>query len=157
MLKFFFNKESKVVYTMEVLGLVCLILLLTIWWPGGKNFWPQLAFYLFILEYAFIRICAMAKWYDKDGRNTFILTKPYKRDTKYEGIELQFKKALVPTSYIMAVFGGLLIAGAPAFVLYIGDFLLAVIAHVNVILIYFHIKDNEPLPVNHFTHNKHLR
>lgn len=163
MLKFFFNKESKVVYTMEIVGAVLLITLLVHWWPSGRPIAHQVAFYLFIIEYILIRFCVVVKWYDEDGKNAFILPlpgtgnrQPGTGKEKYKGIDLQFKKAMVPTSYILALISALLLIGAPAAVLYFADFLLAVIVHVNIILIYFHVKDKETLPVNYFTHNRHL-
>lgn len=142
MLKFFFNKESKIVYVMEALGVIGIFTLIATSWPVGKTIIQLAGFYTFIGLYIFIRIFASLRWY----RNA----------ERYEGIELQFKKALVPTSYIMPMFSALLLLGSPAFVLYFADLLLIVIAHVNVILIYFHLRDHESLPVNYFTHNKHL-
>lgn len=142
MLKFFFNKESKVVYAMEALGILVLAALVMTWWPAGKSAAIKTAFYLFVGLYIFIRIFATVRW--------------YKNAARYEGIELQFKKALVPTSYIIPIFGGAVLFGAPPYILYFADLLLIVIAHVNIILIYFHVKDRESLPVNYFTHNKHL-
>jgi hypothetical protein len=142
MLKQLFNKESKVVYAMEIVGIACLAGLVFTWWPSGKSLATQIAFYLFVGLYLFIRVFATVRW--------------YKNAARFEGIESQFKKALVPTSYILALISGLLLIGAPAFILYIADFILLIITHVNVILIYFHIRDRETLPVNYFTHNKHL-
>lgn len=163
MLKFFFNKESKVVYAMEALGVIFLIALVVTWWPSGKSVSQQTAFFLYIILYLFMRFCTIAKWYDTNGRNTLIppalSTKHETQDTRHEkhpGIELHFKKVMVPTSYILAIFSLFLLIGAPGFMLYFADFLLVIIAHVNMILIYFHVKDKETVPVNYFSHNKYL-
>ena len=143
MLKFFFNKDSKVVLGMEILGVTTLIMLLVTLWPAGKTIPIKIAFILYIVLYIFIRVFASLRWY-KDAE-------------RYEGIELQFKRAMVPTSYILPLSNILLLIGGPGVLLYFSDFLLIVIAHVNVILIYFHLKDRETLKVNYFTHNKHLK
>lgn len=146
-------------YAMEVLGAASLLALILKWWPSGRSAPLKICFFLYIFEYLFIRFFASVKCYDSAGMarlqpRTFSL---FPVGKTYEGIELQFKKAMVPTSYIIPIFGLLLLLGTPSFFLYLAVLLLTVIAHVNVILLYFHLKDKETLPVNYFTHNKHLK
>ncbi len=161
MLKLFFNKESRVVLAAECVGILTLIALVVSWWPGGKATIWQLLFFFYIFEYLFIRFFATFRWYDDAGKNTFRWQwiwdkKDVSAENKYEGIELHLKKGLVPTSYLLPLFNILLLIGAPGAILIFPVVLFALIAHVNVILIYFHIKDKETLPVNFFTHNKYL-
>lgn len=161
MLRFFFNRESKVVMAMEIIGLFFLSLIVIEWWSAVKTAGVKTALFLYILIYLIIRAFASLSWYDKNGLNRLfppkLKIKAPAEGEKYQGIELQFKKAMVPTSYILAIFSGLLLGGAPGWILYIAVFLLIVIVHVNFILLYFHIKDKETLPINYFTHNKHLK
>jgi hypothetical protein len=160
-LKFFFNKESKVMYAVEILGILCLLGLIITWWPSGKSTLSKIIFFIFFIEYLFIRFFASIKCYDDEGQKKFNLNieslRLFPFGITYKGIELQLKKAMVPTSYILPLFCGLLLIGAPSWILYIGVLLLAVIIHVSIILLFFYIKDNEKLPVNYFTHNKYLK
>lgn len=158
MLKFFFNKESRIVYAMEIAGIACLITLFLSGWTSGKSGVAHAAFYLFVGLYIFIRVFATLNLYSNDGQPLLQwCTANLFQKRIYRGIELQLKKAMVPTSYIIPIFGGMMLAGAPSFVLYIADLLLVVIAHVNIILLYFYIKDKEPSPVNFFTHNNYSK
>jgi len=92
--------------------------------------------------YAFIRFCASVRW--------------YKGVPRYFGIELQFKKALVPTAYTMTIaFALYTVLGWLGFLL-AGAFLLAVVAHVDVILLYFHFRDPDKTPVNFYSSGKFL-
>lgn len=143
MLKLFFNKKSPVVYAAEAIGVALFVILIVDRWPSEKTIAQQVVFYIYIFEYLFIRLFASIKW--------------YKNAERYEGIELQFKKAMVPASYIIAIFNLILLVNGPVFLLYIAIFLLTIFAHVNVILIYFYIKDKESLPINYFTHGKYLK
>lgn len=136
MIKFFFNRFSKMVSLMEVLG----IIFMGAAFMRTANHASPLTITLFAavsVEYAFIRYCAIRRWH-KDA-------------PRYSGIELQFKKALVPTSYILAITGACLMLFSGLFLLIIAAFLLAVIVHVNVILIYFHRRDKDKLPPNFFS------
>lgn len=162
MLKFFFNKNSKIVYVMEALGIACLVFFLATGRIGSETIPSKILFWFFVLEYLFIRFFASVQWYNNEGRkklgfNIQNIFKGHNKGSRYRGIELQFKKALVPTAYIIPVFSILILLTLPISVLYIAVILMAVIIHVNIILIYFYIKDNETLPVNFYTHNKHLR
>ena len=156
MLKLFFNKDSILVKAAELLGVILLLILIISWWPSGKSIAHQVAFFLFIFEYLAIRFFTLFRWYDADGQNAMIWSiKNIPKGDDCSGIELHFLKVLVPTAYIVPLVSLLLLLGVPGYLLYFTDFLLAVILHISFILIYFHKKDKETLPVNYFTQNKY--
>lgn len=136
MLSFFFNRSSRMVLAMECVGLPLMAIALARIFVDGSATARALVAAVFFL-YAFMRFCASRRWY-KDA-------------PRYSGVELQFKKAMVPTSYTMAVAGLLCLPWPSAAVLAPAAFLLAVIAHVNVILLYLRSKDKDSTPVNFFT------
>lgn len=143
MLSFFFNRFSKMVFIMEALGVVLFALAAVRIFGGDASLFTRVLFFIVLAEYALIRFCASRRWY---------------RDVpRYSGIELQFKKALVPTSYILALFGLILIATPSAIPLVIALLLLAIIAHVDVILLYFHFRDHDRTPVNFYTSGAFLK
>lgn len=158
--KFLFHYTSKFLLLLEAIGVLGLITLIITWWPGNKSIVTNIFFSILFVIYLLIRFFATFEWYNEDGQKGFSFNKRKKVEGplnfNYPGIELQFKKALVPTSYILPIFTWLLVIGAPSFLLYIAVILLAIILHVNIILFYFYIRDNGSLPVNHFTHNKHI-
>lgn len=130
MLSFFFNRFSKTVLLMEVAGIVFVTAASMKIYASSDRPLIKILLTAAILEYVFIRICAIRRWYGYSPR--------------FSGIELQFKKALVPTSYIMAFMGaGLLVTPSILFPI-ISIIFFGVIAHVNIILIYFHMKDGDP-------------
>ena len=137
MISLLFNRFSKAVIAAEVAGVILLLfgaarLILR---GAGPFEYALIAATAFL--YAFIRFCAGVRWY-KDA-------------PRYSGIELQFKKAMVPTGYAMALMGlwlSLLPSIAPLVILIAA---LAVVAHVNVILITFHLRDRDRTPVNHYS------
>lgn len=140
MLRFFFHHRS---HAVDIVGMLGVIALAAMPWRmaldnGGAASWIVLG--IAVAEYGFIRYCAAVRWYTDAAR--------------FEGIELQFKKAVSPTAYIV-LFGGILFQIVPStIVTAVMATLLAVIAHVNAILIYLHLRDRHPLPVNYFSHNK---
>ncbi|MFH0799085.1 MAG: hypothetical protein V2A66_02745 [Pseudomonadota bacterium] len=137
MISFFFNRASRMVLIMEAAGIPLFaagVVRLLARGPGTLS--AALAAFA-IFEYAFIRFCASRRWYSGVPRCS--------------GIELQFKKALVPTSYILALAGAWLLILPSLTPLAISAALLALIAHVNVILIWFHRKDRDTEPVNFFS------
>lgn len=163
MLKLFFNKESKLVYAVEILGLFLLIILVALKWPAGQTTGVKAAFYILIAEYLIMKAFSVLRWYDDDGMNTIMLPKSLtkKRDVelqenKYPGIELQLKKAMVVAAYMISIFPALVLLGLPGEVLWVPDVLLGLMGHVGIILAFFHLKDKEKTPVNFFTRNKHL-
>ena len=139
MLKFFFDRFSKVVYTLEVLGV-----LLTLAWSTHWTSFSLLTKVLVVIyaaEYLFLRFCASVRWY----RNA----------KRYEGIELQFKKAMIPTSYILSLTSGIGYFTNSTITLWAAILLLAVLFHVNVILLFLHYKDKNTTPVNYYSGNKY--
>lgn len=140
MLKLFFNKESPVVYAAEAVGALLLGVFL---WRGTWRAWSPLslgALGVCCVSYLFLRFCATYRWYPRAGHAA-----------KYLGIEMHFKKALVPTAYLLALTGGWLCAGGSPLALSLVDPLLLLIAHVNVHLLRFHRQDHDPTPVNCFS------
>lgn len=134
MLKFFFNRFSKVVYTMEILGV-----LLTVGWVTQTKA-VSIPLVIYLVEYLSLRFCATLRW--------------HKGAKRYEGIELQFKKAMIPTSYIMVLTSGVGYFTGTTFLLWVAIFLLAILLHVNVILLYLHWKDKNTTPINYFSSNQ---
>ncbi|MDO8462525.1 MAG: hypothetical protein Q7S98_06710 [Deltaproteobacteria bacterium] len=143
MLRFFFGRSSRFVGFLEMAGLVqSLILLQLIHWQEGLELWEGF-FLLLFAQYLFIRVCDLIAWYPRQGRGI--------------GIEVHFKKALVPTSYILALSLFIVLAGFHLPILIVANLLTAVIATVNGILIWFYFYDKEELPVNYFSLNQHLQ
>lgn len=137
MIKLFFNRFSKIVLIMEMAGVLLVsVASVSLFMSGAGGFLKALLVTV-LVEYAFIRFCASFRWYEGVPR--------------FWGIELQFKKALVPTSYIMAISGLVILALPNSVILGIAVFLLAVIAHVNIILLYFHFRDKDLTPVNFYS------
>lgn len=97
---------------------------------------------IYIVEYLFLRLCATKRW--------------YKNAARYEGIELHFKKGMIPTSYMMAVASGVGFFTGSTLLLWPVIVLIGVIAHVNVILFALHYKDKNKTPVNYYSNNKYL-
>lgn len=101
---------------------------------------PPMTITLFVLvlaEYVFIRYCATRRW--------------YKNAPRYSGIELQFKKSMVPTSYIMPALWITFIPTLSPVPLAAAVLVLAFIAHVNIILLHLHSRDKDPMPVNYLS------
>jgi hypothetical protein len=95
---------------------------------------PLVLLGLVILEYLFIRFCSLWRWYPSKSRSL--------------GIGLQFAKAIITTSYVLAFTTWLFIFTRSVVPLIVAIFLLLLTAHVNVILLYLHCKDRDPTPVN---------
>jgi bacteriorhodopsin len=140
MMKFLINYRSRFVDVVEVLGIIGLA---TIAWRAIalETGWLTWIFYaIVIIEYAFIRYCATTRWYDDAER--------------FEGVELQFRKAMIPTAYLLCL-GSIIFQISPSATILIAlAILFAIIAHVNVILIHLHRRDKDSLPPNYFSHHK---
>ena len=143
MFKILFNRNSPLVRILELVGVGCSLLFL-------KGRLPEIdvttALYLFLLLcYLIIRVCDLIHWYPGEPRGV--------------GIEVHFRKALVPTSYILSTASIVALLNIPylstAVVLF-ADLLMLVVTPVNGIVIYFHLRDRDPLPINYFSLNKHL-
>lgn len=139
MLAFFFNRFSFVVRVMEIAGLVFWPLAIARMFVRGASLLTVVLTAIVIFEYAFIRYCTSRRW--------------YKNAPRFAGIELQFLKALVPASYIMALSGAAMLIFPSAIFPAVVTLFLAFLAHVNVILLYLKSCDKDPMPVNFFSNN----
>jgi hypothetical protein len=140
MIGFLFNHRSKTLYVVEALSVLGLAAMA--WRMAIKEcgWFAWLMFAIVVAIYAFIRFCTSVRW--------------YKNAKRYEGIELQFKKAMSPTVYITFI-GSLVFQIVPSYiVLIVMTFMLAVVGHVNVILLYLKHRDTQELPINYFSGNK---
>jgi hypothetical protein len=137
MIAFLFHRESRVVQAMEAAGLLLLAGAVLRIGAGHASTLAAVLFLLDVALYAFIKFCAVRRWYPGAPRCA--------------GIELQFVKAMVPTSYILPIAMAWFLAAASALPLGIAACLLAVVAHVNVILLVFHRRDRDPTPVNAYS------
>jgi hypothetical protein len=149
MLKILFNRESLVVRFLELVGIAGSALFLKRKLPAVD---VTTGFFLFLLvAYLFVRICAWIRWYPKGERPA--------DGPKRIGIEVHFIKALVPTSYILAITSIIVLLDIPYLstsIVIFADLLMLVVAPVNGIQIYFHLRDKDPLPINYFSLNKYL-
>lgn len=140
MIRFLFHHRSRMVDVVEVLGVAVLAAAAWRLVREDSGWLAWIFFALILIEYGFIRFCTTMRW--------------YKNAQRYEGIELQFRKAMSPTVYVILI-GGLVFQTLPSTViLAVTALLIAVVAHVNVILLYLKRRDHDPLPVNFFSHNK---
>lgn len=144
MFKILFNRYSLVVRLMELIGVINSIIYL---W----NFEAAYLYLFLLLTYLFVRTCALVRWYPNGERP--------KMGVKHIGIEVHFVKALVPTSYILAVTSTFCLLDIPYLttgIVIFADLLMLIVAPVNGIQIYFHLKDKDPFPINYFSLNKYL-
>ncbi|MBI5299715.1 MAG: hypothetical protein HY877_05425 [Deltaproteobacteria bacterium] len=143
MLKFFFDRFSKVVYAMEILGVF-----FTLGWLWKMSQSPpslliKILMGFYIVEYLLSRFFASMRW--------------HKQAERYEGIELHFKKIMIPISYILAIVSGVGFFTGMTFLLWFAIFVMGVISYVNITLIYLHYKDKNKTPVNYYSHTKYIR
>ncbi|MBI2975048.1 MAG: hypothetical protein HYY43_05615 [Deltaproteobacteria bacterium] len=138
MLRLLFNRESKFVLAVEMAGLAGFAAVII----AGKF---SFVFGLYALAYIFIRFCSLYNWYAKFN----VAYANLKKDEL--GIRLHFKKAIVPASYIIAISNWLLVFRTKKTIIYFSFALLLFILHVNLILIYLHLKDKDPTPPNYFS------
>lgn len=137
MISLLFNRFSRAVIAAEIAGVVLLLVGTTRFILRGAGPLEYALIAATALMYAFIRFCASVRWYSGAPR--------------YSGIELQFKKAMVPAGYAMALMGLWLALLPSVWPLGILVAALAVVAHVNVILISFHLRDRDETPVNYYS------
>lgn len=148
--KVLFSRNALLVKIAEVLG-VSLFIIAIVRDGLPNTTLGKSAIIVYALLYLSIRIAASLSWYNEDGTN-HIFPPRIKRDIHtLRGIELHFRKALIPTSYMTLISACFLIFRASPNWLYVTSFLLLIVAHVNFILLYLHIKDQEGTPVNLFT------
>ena len=143
MINLLFDRFSKVVLAMEIVGIPLMAMATVRLLLGRPSPLTSTLLALVIAEYAFIRYCASRRWYRSAPR--------------WSGIEKHLKKALVPTSYIIAILGAALLFFPSALLLGIAAFLLAVVAHVNIILLYFHLRNKDETPANYYSGGAFLK
>lgn len=140
MLKLFFDRFSKIVYFLEILGIVFSIGWITKLLQNPISLGVKIGLALYFFEYLFLRFCATWHWYPRTKR--------------YLGIELQFKKAMIPTSYLLAIASGAGYFWGSTGMVWVAVFLMTLIAHVNVILLTLHFQDSSTTPVNYYSSSK---
>lgn len=144
MFKVLFNRGGWVVRLLEVIGLVNSFFVLQ---RQGFELNGVTGLYLFLLLCnLLVRVCDWIHWYPGEPR--------------WVGIEVHFRKARVPSSYILAIVS--LICLSPfqtssIVLLVLADLMMLVVVSVNGIQIYFHLHDRDPLPINYFSLNKYLQ
>ncbi len=137
MLKFFFDRFSKVVYLMEMIGVLC-----TAGWLWKLLHTPNLLmtkilFDIYLLEYLFLKFCDIKRWHPTAGR--------------YDGIALHFRKIMIPTSYILVLTSGIGFLTGSGTLLWAAIPLLGIMTYANATLIYLHHKDKNTTPINYFS------
>jgi Ca2+/Na+ antiporter len=137
MLRFFFHRYSPMVRLMELIGFAGIVFVSWQFFAGRLSILESIFLILILIGYLFLRFCTMRRWYKAVSRS--------------HGIGLQFEKAMVPSGYILAVMMWLFVILKSPAILAIVAFLLAVIAHVNIILLALHFKDRDKTPVNSFS------
>ncbi len=149
-LKALFNRESRVVRSLEVVGVV--LAGVHLW----KNFIPfdwRDGLFLFLLASAlFIFACDLIRWYPLSERT--------EGPRQKIGIEVHFLKARVPTSYILAITSAIALLQIPYVSVgsvFLANLMMLAVAPVNGILLWFHRKDDDATPMNFFSLNKYLR
>ena len=142
MTRVLFYRHGSVVRLLEILGVMNSLLFLK---RGFTYFDGPMILYLFLFStYLFVRICTWIRWYEEEGEL---------------GIRVHFQKALVPTSYILAINSTVcffLNSSLSIVLLSFSLLLMLAVTSVNGILIYFHRQDQDPLPINGFSRNLYL-
>jgi len=137
MARFLFNHRSPVIQVVEIMGVVTFIIMIGRMAHHTTPIASWCLWAIVLTEYVFIRYCASRRWYRDSVRGS--------------GIELQFKRAHSPNAYLLFL-ASLCYLMAPSLVFpAVVAFLLAVIAHINVILLYLARRDTSSLPVNCFS------
>jgi len=128
------------VRTLEILGVS--LSLLYFW--KLPHFGVNAGLFVFLFaSYLFLRLCDAVPWAET---------------SRAIGIRVHFQKALVPTSYILTVTAFAAILDAPILsmaTIALADLMMIAIVSVNGILIYFHRRDQDPLPRNYFSSNQY--
>lgn len=147
MLKTLFHRESLVIRSLEAIGLLGSFFVLR---RQGYALNVFTGLYLFLLLcYLIVRLCDWIHWYPGEQRGI--------------GIEVHFRKSRVPCSYILAITSSICLLPFPhlplslLILLILVNLMMLAVVLVNGIQIYFHLRDKDPLPINYFSLNKHLR
>ena len=137
MLRFFFHRSSKVVVIMEIVGLCGVLCISAQLFLGQLTLLQSIFFISVLAEYVFVRFCALKRWHAHQDRCA--------------GIGLHFKKAMVPTSYILACSTWLFVLTQKAVFFIIAFAFFIIIIHVHVILFGLYGKDHNKNEVNVFS------
>lgn len=143
MLRLFFDRFSKIVVMMEITGVIFSALWIAQLRENPPPLLPKILLALYGGEYLILRFCAVWRWHPQARR--------------YEGLELHFKKIMIPTSYILAIFSGVGYFFGVFFHLWPAVALFGVMIYVNLTLLYLHFKDQNKTPVNYFSGNKGVK
>jgi hypothetical protein len=151
MFQVLFGRHSPLIRILEVSGLI-LVGLIVFFKSAAVLYSPALVllFSIMIAQYIFLRFCHLYNWYKKDRTH-------FDDPPRYLGIEVHFLKAMVPSSYVFFFANLLLFLGFSYFSMLTANLFLAAIVLLNGLLIFYHIKDDDSLPVNYFTQNLHER
>ncbi|MBI2500846.1 MAG: hypothetical protein HYW02_05160 [Deltaproteobacteria bacterium] len=144
MFKILFHRSGLLVRILEIVGLLNTYRFFRE--PSTTHLTTLYAFLL--VNYLFIRLCDLVPWYTKSGHSFW---------DKKIGIRVHFQKALVPTSYILAIVSSLCllqIEPLSTILLLLAGACFIIMTPVNFILIWFHFNDKEKTPVNYFSLNK---
>ena len=137
-----FSKNSPLIFGLEIVAIyLAAHKITTLSFSSAITF----CFIATIMLYLFLRMCAMLRWYPTAYYRGRVL-RHY-----FPGIELHFRKAMVPTAYVMVLTMSWLALGGSSYILVLSTILLVAIAHVNAILIFLHFKDESNHPVNFLT------
>lgn len=140
MLKFFFNRFSKMVLAAEILGMAFTLgwILKLVHTPNAAG--TKIFFAVYIAEYLFLRFCDTKRWHPAAKR--------------YDGLELHFRKIMIPTSYILALTSGVGFFTGSGILLWLAIPFMGVMFYANATLLYLHRKDKNKTPINYFSGKK---
>lgn len=137
MLKFLFDKDSKLILAVEAVSIFGAVMIGLAILHGKINDTSILFFCLNHAIYLFIRYCSFKRWHPNRSRTA--------------GIGLHFKKAIIPTAYILAFTNWLYILNQNSWALFAGTALLLFLVHVNIVLLFIHHRYNDQTPANLFS------
>jgi hypothetical protein len=127
MLNLLFGRKSRLVYTLEVAGIIAVVI---------SFFKVSKVAAVFLFFHLMIRFCAHWKWYKK-----------FNKDNNF-GIGTHFTKMVVASSYILFIFGCAALLAKSIILIYLGSAGILFILHINAILLYFHFRDKDNTPPN---------
>jgi hypothetical protein len=134
MLKLLFGRSSVLVTIMDLLGLTGLATTIVVWSQNPYWNFTVILFTIFCVLHFFIRVCYLIHWYPQEGRDI--------------GIEVHFKRCLVPANYLVPVVLLSFLVGWEIFFLIIGNIFFTLVTLVNIFMIGFYFKDKSNFPVN---------
>jgi amino acid transporter len=143
MIKFFFNRFSPMVTLMEIIGVILLIFTLASMITQGASLLAWILYSIVAVEYLFLRYCTSRRW--------------YKDSPRYSGVELHFRKAIIPTGYSFTLMLPLFLITRWSIFLAVIAFVFAIFAHINIILLTFHRRDRDKTPASFYTSGAFLK